>query len=83
MSISTERLVSAPLELTQALFVKKLKNGEVFTVSRDEQRRCRECIGFGRVVPKTGKRDADGKVNCPLCQAEGTLPWDVIYQVYW
>ena len=84
-TISTERLDGGPQEMSTQLFVSQLKNGEVFTVSRPEQRRCQECRGFGRVTTDKppGFRDPDGKMECPECKAKGKIDWDITYKIAW
>lgn len=84
-TISTERLDGGPQEMSTQLFVGQLKNGEVFTVSRSEQRRCQECRGFGRVTTNKppGFRDPDGKMECPDCKAKGKIDWEITYKITW
>ena len=84
-NVSTKRHDGGPQTMTTTLFTSQLKNGELFTVTRAEQRRCQECRGFKRV--KTDKpigfRDPDGKMDCPECQARGTIDWQVTYKITW
>ena len=83
--VSTERLVEGPPKMSTELFVKQLKNGEVFEVAREEKRRCQECRGFGRVktTKPIGFRDPDGKMPCPNCTGGGKVDWDVTYKIVW
>lgn len=85
VSISTERLDGGPDEMSTPLFVSQLKNGEVFTISRPELRRCQSCRGFGRIstTKPPGFRDPDGKMECPECKAVGKINWQVTYKVVW
>ena len=72
--------------MSQGLFVEMLKNGEVFTVVREEERRCQACRGFGRVKddrPSNVDRAPDMKISCPDCDEVGKLKWKVTYQVVW
>ncbi len=83
--ISTEKMEEGPPPMSQTLFVSMVKNGEIFTVKNEEQRRCQECRGFGRIsdTRPPGKRSADGKMPCPECQGEGKINWNVTYKVGW
>lgn len=84
-SISTVEREKAPPPMSQDLFVKKLKNGEVFSVKTLEERRCQNCRGFGKVsdTRPPGSRSPDGKMPCSDCKAAGKIPWQVTYQVGW
>ena len=85
-NVSTEQLADGPALMSTDLFLQLVKNGEVFTVQRKEQRRCELCVGFGRITDDLrgpGFRDPDGKRNCPDCAASGKNPWDVTYRVAW
>ena len=84
-TVSTERFDGAPTEMSTELFVNQLKNGEVFSVSREELRRCQNCRGFGRVTTTKppGFRDPDGKMACPECGEKGKISWQVTYKVTW
>lgn len=83
--ISTRKIGGEIPDMSQALFLKQLKNGEVFQVSRPEQRRCQTCRGFKRVTSDrpVGMREPDGKMACPECKEAGKLDWDVSYRVVW
>ncbi|MCB1062509.1 MAG: hypothetical protein KDN20_06270 [Verrucomicrobiae bacterium] len=84
-SISKVRLDGGPEEMSTPLFVSQLKNGEVFTITRPELRRCQSCRGFGRITTTKppGFRDPDGKMECPECKAIGKINWQVTYKVVW
>lgn len=83
--VSTERIDGAPEKMTTERFVALLKNGEVYTATRSEQRRCQACRGFLRVATDrpVGFRDPDGKMPCPSCRAVGKIDWDVTYKIAW
>lgn len=84
-TVSRERLDGGPDAMSTPLFVSQLKNGEVFTVTRPELRRCQGCRGFGRVTTTKppGFRDPDGKMECPDCRGIGKIDWVITYQVVW
>jgi|GEM_PF-1820222 len=84
-TVSTELLNEGPAKMSTQLLVSNLKNGEVYTVTRQEHRRCQVCRGFKRVQTNLppGLRDADGKMPCPHCLGEGGRLWSVTYQVVW
>lgn len=81
--VSTERIDNRPIEMTTAMFTAQLKNGEVFDASRIEERRCRECVGFGRILGTSKIRGPDGKIPCPDCKEAGKIKWNVTYRVMW
>lgn len=84
-SISTVKREKAPPMMSRELFLKMLKNGEVFSVEKLEERRCQNCRGFGKIsdTRPPGSRSPDGKMPCPECMAGGKIPWQVTYQVGW
>ncbi|MEM0970146.1 MAG: hypothetical protein AAGJ31_12385 [Verrucomicrobiota bacterium] len=82
-TISTKAL-TAPQKMDKDLFLSSLKNGEVYEVVREEQRRCQNCNGFGRVPwDGTGPKSADGKMPCPDSKGTGKIDWKVTYKVFW
>jgi hypothetical protein len=84
--VSTDKLEDGPALMSTDLFVAQVKNGNVYTVHRDENRRCQICRGFGRItddIRPSGMREADGKIACPHCQGVGKNNWAVTYQVAW
>ena len=55
--------------LTKPEFLRRLKAREEFVISHATT--CTVCNGWKRVIPKNGKRGADGKVNCKTCKGSG------------
>ena len=84
-TISDEVLNDGPAKFSKDIFVDSLKNGNVYSVKRKEDRRCQNCRGFQRVTTTlpVGLRDPDGKMPCPECKGIGNKPWNVTYQVAW
>ncbi|MEM7144048.1 MAG: hypothetical protein AAF591_02865 [Verrucomicrobiota bacterium] len=84
--VSTEKLEDGPALMSTDLFLEQIKNGDFYTVVRAEDRRCQECVGFGRVTDTfrpAGMREPDGKIACPECKGVGKNPWNVTYRVAW
>ncbi len=85
-SVSTEELSEGPPLLSPDLLLSTVRNGKIFQVGRQENRRCQTCRGFRRItddIRPLGRRDPDGKMPCPECKQAGTVKWDVTYLVAW
>ncbi len=55
--------------LTKAEFVRRLKAREHFEVRYPDV--CPTCNGWKRLIPRSGRRGADGKVTCRACRGSG------------
>ncbi len=84
-TVSDEVLSEGPEKFSKDLFLDNLKNGSIYTVQREEERRCQTCRGFQRITTTmpVGRRDPDGKMPCPSCRGIGKKNWNVTYQVAW
>lgn len=82
---SSQVVLEKPPVFSKDLFLSAIKNGELYELNRQEQRRCQNCGGFKRVQTDLpfGQRAPDGKKACPECQETGKVLWDVTYRVTW
>ena len=56
-------------ELSREEFIRRLKSREHFEIRFPI--RCRACNGWKRVIPDSGNRGDDGKVDCKTCRGSG------------
>jgi hypothetical protein len=75
-------IVVPPIKLAE--FVERLKAGEFFYARQGVvDVMCDDCNGRGRIAPKIGKRDQDGKIACEKCLGKGKQAFPQYIKVCW